>query len=665
MTFHSGLFLGIDTGGTFTDGVLLDPATRVVIRTAKVLTTHSDLRICISGILEKLTLDDPSAIALVSLSTTLATNAIAEGKRRPVALLLLGYDPELVFKFNFQHQFGTPHYFFLQGKHGLDGIEQSPLDETEIIKTVNAVKGKVEAFAISSYAGSRNAAHEERVGEIVASLTDVPIVEAHHLSSELDSIRRATTASLNASLLSNTQEFLSAVQGMLDKLNIHCPVMMVRGDGSIVKAEYARKRPVEIIHSGPATSAIGGQFLSDVDTALVIDIGGTTTDIALVENGKVQIEANAATVGPYRTCVKTIKVRSFGLGGDSLIRFDRSQNITVGPERVLPFSHLCAEYPDTKCELIEWISKKNEIVYFDRLEYWVLRREPVHPFKDTRTQKVIQLLKEGPWLLPKLLKHVGAVSPVQVNVEELVNQEVIERAGLTPTDLLHSTGEFCPWDTEIACLIIETIAKNWGISDEAFIQKVRDIMTQRIAAEVVQFLSGKILSEPAMYSTRSDDLDRWLFEESLKPADKHLGSHIFLKDPLVGIGAPANAFLPAVARALGTQIILPKHYEVANAVGTVVGNIMIRQEGEVSPIVEGAAITGYFARAANLQQKFENFEEALDFTRKQLVELVTAEAMSAGASVPHVECIEKEVLPEMMMNLSAWAVGRPGHNGRE
>ncbi len=404
MTFHSKLFLGIDAGGTYTDGVLLDSVTRKVIKTAKVLTTHFDLNICISEVLEKLVANDPGVIALVSLSTTLATNAIAEGKRKPVALLLLGYDPDLVYKFNFHHQFGTPHYFFIQGRHGLDGIEQIPLDEADIVNKVNAVKEEVEAFAVSSYVGFRNPGHEERAGDIIASLTDAYIVEAHHLSSELDSIRRATTASINASLLSNTQEFLNAVQGMLEKHNIHCPVMMVRGDGSIAKAEYARKRPVEIIHSGPATSAIGGQFLSDVDTALVIDIGGTTTDIALVENGKVQIEANFATVGSYRTCVKTIKVRSFGLGGDSLICFDRSKNITVGPERVLPFSRLCAEYPETKRELINWLKDKGEINYYDQLEYWVLRREPVHPFNNPRTQKAIQMLEKGPQLLPKLLK---------------------------------------------------------------------------------------------------------------------------------------------------------------------------------------------------------------------------------------------------------------------
>jgi N-methylhydantoinase A/oxoprolinase/acetone carboxylase beta subunit len=663
MITHSELFLGIDTGGTFTDGVLLDSATRKVVKTAKVLTTHFDLSICVAEILEKLTPDDPAAITLVSLSTTLATNAIAEGKRKPVALLLLGYDPDLVHHYQFQHQFGTPHYYFIQGKYGLDGMEQIPLDEVGLANTVEEIDGKVEAFAIASYSGSRNVTHEERAGAIVASLTGADIVEAHHLSSELDSIRRATTASLNASLLSNTQEFLSAVQRILEKRKITCPVMMVRGDGSIVKAEYARKRPVEIIHSGPATSAIGGQFLSGADTALVIDMGGTTTDIALVENGKVQIEANAATVGPYRTCVKTIKVRSFGLGGDSLIRFDRSQHITIGPERVLPFSHLCAEYPNSKRELIAWMREKGEINYYDRLEYWVLRREPVRPFKDPRTQKAIQLLKEGPWLLPKLLKQVGAVSPIQINVDDLVNQEVIERAGLTPTDLLHVTGEFTAWDAEIARLIIETIAKSWGISSEAFIERARDIMTNRIAAEVIQFLSGKTLSDPAIFDKNKSDLARWLFEESLKPADSHLGSSIVLKDLLVGIGAPAKAFLPQVAAALGTQILLPDHYDVANAVGTVVGNIIIRQAGEVSPIVDGTVVTGYFVRAANHQKKYESFEEALSCARQQLVDMVTAEAINAGAKEPVIACVEDEIFPGMMVHLSAWAVGKPGVNG--
>ena len=387
-------------------------------------------------------------------------------------------------------------------------------------------------------------------------------------------------------------------------------------------------------------------------------------DIALVENGQIQVRGNDATVGPYRTCVKTIKVRSFGLGGDSLIRFDHSQSITLGPERVLPFSHLCAEYPATKQVLTGWLREKPEIRYSDRLEFWVLRREPNRPFQDQRTQKAIELLRQGPQLLPKLLKYAGAVSPVQVNVDDLVNQEIIERAGLTPTDILHVTGEFTPWDVEIAARVVEAAAKNLGLSRAAFIQRVREIITHKIAAEVIQFLSGKTLSDPPLNWVKNDNLDRWLFDESLAGTSRHLGCRITLKDPLVGIGAPAKAFLPDVARALGTQIILPEHYEVANAVGTVVGNILVRLEGEVSPVVEGTAITGYFVRAAHLQRKFTTFDEAASFARRQLVDLVIAEALKAGAQDPSAECVEHEMIPGMMLRLSATAVARPGLNGR-
>jgi N-methylhydantoinase A/oxoprolinase/acetone carboxylase beta subunit len=209
------------------------------------------MRLCVAEVLGRLIPDGSVNISLVSLSTTLATNAIAEGKRRPVALLLLGYDPELVHRFSFHQQFGTPHYFFIQGRHGLDGVEQAPLDEAEVASTVEAMKDRVDAFAVASYAGPVNAGHEQRAAEIISGLCGLPVVQAHHLSSELDSIRRATTASLNASLLSNIQEFLDAVEAMLAQRGLSCPLMMVRGDGSIVKAGFAR-HPAASSWQGPA-----------------------------------------------------------------------------------------------------------------------------------------------------------------------------------------------------------------------------------------------------------------------------------------------------------------------------------------------------------------------------------------------------------------------------
>jgi N-methylhydantoinase A/oxoprolinase/acetone carboxylase beta subunit len=645
--------LGIDTGGTFTDGVLLDQHTRQVVRTAKVLTSHHDLRQCIDGILTALQLEDAASIGLVSLSTTLATNAIAEGKRRPVALILMGYDAELVQQYDFQHQFGTDEYYYVPGRHNLNGIEQEALDESILRSAVESARGKVDAYAVASYAGPANASHEQRAAAIISEMTGLPVVQAHHLTSELDSIRRATTASLNASLLGSAQDFLSAVESMLHERGIDCPVMMMRGDGSVVTASYARQRPVEIIHSGPATSAIGGRFLAGVDTALVIDIGGTTTDIAIVEQGRIQAVENAATVGPYRTCVKTIKVRSIGLGGDSQIHFDR-HSMSIGPQRVVPLAYLFQQHPQMRIELLSYISQKGEIRYSDRLEFWTLRREPSRPVGSVRTQKALEVLRQGPQLLPRLLKQVGAVSAMQLRADELLHQDIIERAGLTPTDLLHAIGEYNPWETET----VTGIARGWGISLAEFVQRAKDEMTRRICAEVVQFLSGRTLSNPAIHF-KGKHLDRWLFDESLNPQDPYLGSRISLKIPLVGIGAPAKVFLPPVAEALGTQMLLPEHFAVANAVGTVVGGVVVRKEGEVFPHIEGVAVSGYFARLDSSQGEFESYDEAVEYASQTLQHLALEEARQAGAQQPRVECRVHHGIPGMASVLVE-AYGYPG-----
>jgi N-methylhydantoinase A/oxoprolinase/acetone carboxylase beta subunit len=177
-----------------------------------VLTTHHDLRLCVAEILDRLVSDGRGNFSGLAF-TTLATNAIAEGGAG--RLLCCCSVRSGQYRFNFHLQFGTPHYLFIQGRHDLNGVEQAPLDEAEVARVVEALKDQVDAFAVASYAGPVNAGHEQRAAEIIAGLSGLPVVQAHHLSSELDSIRRATTASLNASLPANIQEFLDAVEAML------------------------------------------------------------------------------------------------------------------------------------------------------------------------------------------------------------------------------------------------------------------------------------------------------------------------------------------------------------------------------------------------------------------------------------------------------------------
>ena len=440
-----------------------------------------------------------------------------------------------------------------------------------------------------------------------------------------------------------------------------CPLMMVRGDGSLVKDSFARHRPVEMIHSGPATSAIGGQHLAGTDTALVIDIGGTTTDISLVDRGKVQIQEEAAIVGAYRTCVKTIKARSFGLGGDSLLAFNHWKHLSVGPERVVPISRLCSQYAEIKQDLFSRLKQKQKINYSDEIEYWILRREPIRPVEDKQVGAIIELLRHKPHNLWDLKKKVGSIAPILIR--ELIDMEIIDRAGLTPTDLLHVTGEFTPWDCKSASFVSEMAARNWDETAPAFIQRVRKIITYRIVFEIIRFFSDKRLSEDGTWRHQNPRMDCWLYEESLNEQDAYIGCNIFLKMPIVGVGAAAKAFLPPIANALKTEIIIPENYEVANAVGAVVGNVIARQEGEVFPCVEGSAITGYFARAVNHQVKFSRYEEALSFARETLTRHVSEEVKAAGAETALVECSERKIW-EGMAQLTAWAVGKPSLNGK-
>ena len=651
------LYLGIDTGGTFTDGVLLDPVSRSVVRKAKVLTTHQDLRICIRGILDELKIEDSAAIHLVSLSTTLATNAIVEGKGRPAALVLLGYDPELVQKFGLHDSFATDTYFYVDGRVDMEGREQVPLDEEGVGRLAEDMRGKVEAFAVSAYAGQMNSSQEERAAEILSGLTGMPVVQGNHLSSRIGSIQRATTASLNAALLGDAYEFIGAVRAMLAARQIHCPLIVVRGDGSLAAAEFVAGRPVEIIHSGPATSAIGGRFLAGVENALVVDMGGTTTDLALIEKGRTILNDGEATVGSYRTSVRTIRARSFGLGGDSLIRFDPRGGMSIGPERVIPLSYLGATYPQVKADLLAWLDQGNFVQRSNRVEYWLLRREPKQPMRNPRAQRVIELLREGPRRMQELLKKVGTMSPALVDAELLIRQEIIERACLTPTDLLHASAEFTPWDTETALRVVTAAGEARGETPEGFIAAARSWMTRKISAEIVQFLSGCPVAEDSL-NIKHRDLGIWLFDQNLHPANKFLGSEIRLQVPMVGIGAPAASFLPAVAEALHAQLIVPEHYEVANAVGTVVADVVVRHEAEVTPFLAGTSIAGYAVRGYGGHKEFENREDALVFAREMLSRRALEEARQAGAKAPELDLVEEDQ-SDGIVRLAVTAFGRP------
>ena len=667
------LVLGIDTGGTYTDGVLLEYETRRVLAAHKSLTTKRDFAIGIENVIEGIQIADPSAIRMVSISTTLATNAIAEGSAqgKRVALLLIGYDPDLIDKFEMGQRFATANYFFFAGGHDLFGREKAPLDLPAILSKVNEIKDQVEALAVSAYFSPLNPEHEQRAYKAISSVCDLPVVLGHQLSTKLGSVERATTAALNASLLAVLRDFVIAVRRAMERRQIDAPLMVVRGDGTLMSDEFAARSPVETIHSGPAASAIGGRFLSRLDDALVLDVGGTTTDVALIEGGQVAVSEAGATVGGYKTSVKAANLLSIALGGDSHITWGPDKELIIGPERVTPLAYLAHEHPRVGQQLKALSRRTWSQATPAWLEYWFLLRQPQpEQLKGQRQREVVEFLADGPRPVPEILEHLGVLHVAQLDVGELVRGEIIGKAGLTPTDVMHIEGRYEVWDAQAAAHAWQTFCRCQLRDSDELRRQLWARMSERIVHAVLVFLTEKSLDlADRERSLAGDDEDagRWFFYNSLYHTHPHLETSIRLRQPIIGIGAPAGIILPAVAEALHTELILPQHHEVANAVGAVAGSVMVEEELLIYPKVsrEGLEVFGYYVSVpsaeltvAEQRPEFEELAEALAYARRLARERALGGALRSGADNPQVT-VEELTDGLDTYRIRARAIGNP------
>ena len=640
-THPRNLVLGIDTGGTYTDAVLLDYETHQVLASHKSLTTKRDFAIGIENVIAGIEIDDPSEIKMVSVSTTLATNAIAESKGKRVGLFLIGYDPELIKSYKLNHQFATPNYYYFDGGHDLYGAEKNPLDLKSILEKVKQIKHSVDALAVSSYFSPLNPEHENRAYQAISSVCDLPIVLGHQLSTKLGSVERATTAALNASLLSVLQEFIIAVRRVMEKREITAPLMVVRGDGTLMSDEFAVRTPVETIHSGPAASAIGGHFLSGIDHALILDVGGTTTDLALIIDGEVTISEKGAMVSEYKTAVKAANLLSIGLGGDSHICTNREGDLLIGPERVVPLAYLSTQFPRVKHQLHNLTQKSWQKASPDWLEYWFLIREPenMELVDSDRKRKLVELLRNAPRAIPEISKELGIFHVSQIGAEELFRQEIIGKAGLTPTDLMHIEEQYSVWDAAAAQDALKAFS-NYLLKDpEAVQRQVWELINEIILEAVVSFVTEIDIS----IDLSNAGIGAWFFKNAIYHHHPHMGTAFKLAYPVIGLGGPAKRFLEAAAQTLNTDLVLPEHYQVANAVGAIAGSIMVSEEILIYPKLSasGLDVIGYFVQSSYDRLEYAELDTALKHARQISREYVFSAAVRSGAANPEVIIDEK------------------------
>lgn len=558
--------LGMDTGGTYTDAVVVDAKDRKVLCKAKALTTKDDLTTGIKNCLEQLDFDKMDEITLISLSTTLATNAIVEGRGGKVVLLYMGAELD--------DEVPAVESIRIQGSFDIMGRQKEALDEAEVRRVLEPLKGKVDAVAISGYASVRNPKHEQEAARIAEEVLGVPVICAHHLSTALGFYHRTVTAVLNGRLISIIDDLLASTRKVLEEKGISGSIMVVKGDGTLMTEKMASERPVETILSGPAASVIGGLALTGQKDGIVVDMGGTTTDIAEISAGSVKIRREGANVGGWMTRVQAVEISTFGIGGDSRICLDRHGNIKIGPEKVIPLCAAGAQWPELIHE-VRSFRRTGDIKTYSAQEADCYFYRGGVPSRNVtgKDEKMIEKLKERPHSMTYLARIIGQ-DPETIDLTPLVEEGVLMRIGVTPTDILHAQGRYNRWNRDLSHAGVEILARRQEISTAKFLNNVEKLIKMKLASACVQAAANFDLEEKDMISMEDSEAAMYLLERAFgSRLSSVIDPQIHLKKRLVAIGAPAGVWLREAGKLLHEEVLVPEHADVANAYGAAAGQV--------------------------------------------------------------------------------------------
>ncbi|KLU62720.1 acetophenone carboxylase gamma subunit [Peptococcaceae bacterium CEB3] len=623
------LVLGIDTGGTFTDGVLLDVSTKEVKRKAKAFTTREDLSIGIRNCIDNIRDLDPRQVHLVSLSTTLATNAIVEGRGCRVGLILIGHEPT--------GEFPAQRTFVVAGGHDIKGMPVAELDLEAVHQAVAEMRGQVDTVAISGYLSIRNPEHERNVRQTVRELWDVPVICAHQLTTALGFHERTVTACLNARLLPIIAELLAAVKEVLEEKGIRVPLMVVKGDGSLMSEEMTREKPIETLLSGPAASIVGATFLTGSESALALDMGGTTTDIAILERGRPRMNREGATVGGWKTRAEAAEISTFGLGGDSYMQVSHDRKLIIGPKRVWPLAVAGQRFP----HLVEELTRSDpdrSIIDAQPSDCWMLLKKPAGKDRWSHSEwQVAEALEDGAHNIFTLAERLGR-DPNLLPLKGLEQAQVLGKISFTPTDLLHVRGIFTDYNVTAAMEGARILARRLRLDVNRFAEMALQEVEAGLCLNILQSfadragLQAKLGSEPGAAFVLSSLLAR---------ADSQgFNTEIHLGYPIVALGAPVSAYLPPIGRILHTQVLIPPHAEVANAVGAASGQVVETVRALVKPNSGG----GFVVHAPWGREAFLNLSEAESYALETARAVALESAGRAGAVSPVVMVEKQEVV---------------------
>ena len=660
----SSLYLGIDTGGTYTDAILWSDTVGVAAK-AKALTTRHDLAVGIEGAVDAVLAQAgiaPEAIKLVSMSTTLATNALVEGQGGRVALVMIGFGEDDLRRDGLSSALGSDPVVFCPGGHDVHG-NAAPLDLSALEEALPALGGTVSGVAVAAYFAVRNPAHEVAARDLIRQRTGLPVTCSHELSSKLGGPRRALTTLLNARLISMIDRLVGATQGFLAKRGIAAPLMVVRGDGALVTADFALQRPIETILSGPAASLVGARYLTGLDNAVVSDIGGTTTDIAVLDGGRLRLDPDGATVGGLRTMVEAVAMRTYGLGGDSEVALkERSlaSGIVLGPRRLVPLALAGRQHGKAIHKVLERQALNPVSSRLDgRFAIRTGLPERLAAGLSPTEARLFAEISDIPAPLDDLLVSTSRLA----TLNRLVARGLVHIVGFTPSDAAHALGRQANWDATAARIGAGLLARRRdgqgrlvAADAESFCELVLEAVTRRTAEVVLETVFAEDGLDGGV-SVANPLVQRAV---TLRPGMARLA--IELDRPVVGLGASAHLHYAGLPRLVGNSCVIAEHADVANALGAVVGQVCMSAEARVSQPEIGL----FRLNAGEHLEDFETEEEAMAAAEIHIRAVAAELAERAGTDQARIE-IARDIRVATIENersfveafIVATATGRP------
>lgn len=627
------LGIGIDTGGTYTDAVIYDFDSGSILGTAKSLTTKDDLTIGILGAIDGLPAELTRQATIISLSTTLATNACVEDKGGRAKLIFFGGDKQVIDKLG--RQCGLPSSDEIYIQEGYTTFSGEILREPDwALFDSQTQEGfeNLDGVGIIEINAMRNGAVVEKAAkDRFQKNHDLPVVCGHELFEELNCLKRGAGTLLNASLFPVIREFLDAVKKALTARGIHPESMViVRSDGTLMSEEFATLRPVETLLCGPAASALGCAHLADSPNCIVVDMGGTTTDIAFIQDGRTVSVTNGVSIGKWKTFVNGLYVKTFGLGGDSAVHYNNN-GLYLEEFRVVPICVAASRYPAVLDQLKNLEKKKHTRFLY---EHYMLVRDIQDSSKYTEEEKAFcRVLKNGPLPIAQAASAVGK-DIYTLQIKRLLKEGIVQICGITPTDIMHIRGDFSKFNAEASRLAAEFAAFNLDITVEQLCDLVYDQVKKKLYINIVKSMLENKYPDYLKNGIHAD-VERFILEnyQAVKSGTPDpLFSTVFRTGyTLIGAGAPIRVFLEDVASMLGTRAFIPENHHVANALGAIVGSICASCTVEVLPNTDPAKPWAYVVYGKQGTVGFKELQDAVDHAIEEAKAQAEAEAIKRGA----------------------------------